>query len=227
MKIYIFLFFALIAPVCAQDFSIKNLDMPIYSQSGVLEQRLKSVSASGSILRPTLKSGVIEFYRAIGSAFVAGATLRFDGATYDHATEIVEGDGRIRFTSEQGDIEGVGFRYDIKTQILTLKSQVIAHFEDAEIVGQTAEAVVRKQSGNQGWTIEEALVFGGVVITDFKRGKLQVDRAESDKAKYLRKHGLIVLSSPVKAWRDGKKCEISGSEDIKIPISQKPASLSE
>lgn len=220
MTKHLFLLVSLVAFVHAQDLSIQHLDMPVYSQAGVLEQRLRSASASGSVLRPTLKLGVIEFYTAAGKIIDAGAKLTFDEATYNHDVETVEGDGLICFSSAQGDIAGVGFRYNIKTQLLTLKSQVIAHFQGAEIVGQTAEAFVQKQSEDHHWAIEEALISGGAVVTGFKHGKLQFDRAESETAKYLGKQGVVVMSSPVKAWKDGKKSEISGSGDITIPVTQ-------
>lgn len=205
--------------VHAREFSFENLNMPVFGEAGDVEQILTAERGFGQFDRPVLKGGVIEFYTSQGEIVGKGSKLIFDEAIFVRGEEVVKGSGLIRFQSPRGDLSGIGFTYDIEGKKLTLHSHVVAHFEGTEVVGQSAEAVIRKETPNEKWSIDEAVIMGDVVATGFPERSDKIDRVETDQAKYTRHDGILVLSSPIHFWINGERVE-ADADEFRINLSE-------
>ena len=221
------LLFGSLSPVPAAGLSIRDLKLPMFDAAGQPTRTLTAASAEGSLDRPVLKSGVIEFHAALGERVAPGSTLHFEDAIYDKAGGFVEGVGPVRFSSSEGDLSGVGFHYEVATGLLKLHRDVLlepkgAKFTGVKIRGKTADAQIAQDPVSHTWALGDTLIHGPVVATGVTIQKVRFDRAETEQVTYTAAKGIITFASPVSAWR-GEEKTVLGGELIQYQLDPAPA----
>jgi len=189
-----------------------KLTIPQLDAAGHMIRRLKAESATGPLKTPKLSMGVVEFFRPQETNPEKLATLRFNEAVYHSTEEIINGDCLINLDSPRGDLNGVGFNYQLITGKLVLKSSVVIDLPNAHVTGETAEAFFNQNTAIQDSFIQQATISGKVTVTGIKSDKYPFDRAETAKAVYTASDGLLRLSSPVICWRNGQQIQASANE---------------
>jgi hypothetical protein len=208
----------------AQSITLQDLNAPIHDEAGQLTRRLKAASASGPLEQPTLTTGCIEFYTE-GSPV---GTLVFDRAVYHRSDEIVSGEGRIEYRSDSGDaIAGTGFTYSVKTGLLQLRSDVVAHCFGTKITATSADSQITRPPSGQAWVLGDSELRGNVVIVNLANPKLPFDRAETDKVSYTGTTQIVTIAPPLRLSRNGENSRIVTGKfevDLSKPAQPPPPS---
>jgi len=203
----------------AQTIRLGGVNAPIYDEIGRLTQRLKAETASGPLDRPTLNSGTVQFYTEGRPA----GTLVFDQAIYQKSIDSVSGSGRIEYRSDTGgDIAGTGFDYSLKTGLLQLRSDVVAHYFGTKITAAAADSHLTRPHAGQPWLPGDSEMRGNVVVVNLDNPKIPFDRAESEKVSYSGTTQILTVTSPLDLWRGGEKTRLATEKfevDFKKAVS--------
>ncbi len=212
------------APGSAKELMIKDMTVPQFDAAGHMFRRLRAEAATGSHEEPKLTKGVVEFFPATG-AKEKTAALDFEEAVYHRATGIISGTGRIHLACPQGEISGVGFRYELSTGHLTLTSTVVMETSLARIEAGQGEAFHTQGAEGKEFSVTKAVLSGGVAATGIKNPKVPYERLESESGIYTAADGMVRLASPVVAWEKGQKT-IMQAADISFFVGQPKAPAS-
>ena len=202
----------------------KNLDLPLFDPWGRLVRRLKAASASApgrSIDVLVLKSGTVEFFDPDGAVPEKIGTLTFDDATYRKADEVIESDGPMLLQFANGTVAAVGFRYEILSGRLWLRSAVALNFPEAHITGREGEILLTQNKADRDFLVSSATIRGDVTITEFKLKELNADRLTTTHATYTGHDSMLRPAVPIGMWLKGAQIGDMGAEDFSIPIARK------
>jgi hypothetical protein len=183
----------------------KDFDLSLFNVSGQRTHRIRAATVSGlSLLK--LKDGVVEFF---GGEGIKMGTLRFADATFDQAANVIESDTPMQFESDQGTLSSVGFRHEMRTGRLFLKSAVTMKLPDAHIAGHEGEVFLTQDGPTRDLLIARAEIRRAVTVTEIKSEKAKFDRIETDWVLYTGSAGLLEIGIPATGWSDGvlKKIE--------------------
>jgi len=206
----------------AAELTINALDVPFFDPSGHLLRRLKAETATGSLQKPVLKNGRVEFFSSEPADRELLGTLTFAEARYDHKSSVVESDGPVHLTFPQGTMTAIGFRYDLPAGKLILKSAVVLDFPEAHVTGDEGEILLIEDKIDRRLLVSSATIRRNVVITEIKSNAFKIDRAETASAIYRGSDQQLSLASPVTGWRNGEKGEMFGEIAFKVG-RQKPS----
>ena len=220
-KPFVFLILFIGLPALAAELTMMDLTIPQFDVAGRMIRRLKADSATGSFEEPKLRDGVVEFFRPQDANPERLATLDFAEAIYHRLAGVIDGDNHIRVISPKGNLSGDGFQYQLTLGKLILRSTVVIELPTAHITGEKAEALISQSAADQDFTISQATVTGGVVVTGIKSEKFNFDRAETASAVYTASDGKLRLASPVVCWRASEKI-VAGATEITIDVGNRP-----
>jgi hypothetical protein len=207
--------------------SVKNLDLPLFDPSGRLVRRLMAASGSaprGSLKILVLKSGTVEFFGPDGAEPEKIGTLTFEDATYRKADEVIESDGPMLLRFTNGTLAAVGFRHDLLTGRLLLRSAVVLHSPEAHVTGREGEVFLTQNKADRDMLVSSATIRGEVTITEFSLKEIKADRLETTSATYTGSDSLLRPALPVLGWNKGIKAGEFGGEEFSIPIVRKSKS---
>jgi hypothetical protein len=200
--------------------TVKSISAPVYDDSGHLIRWLKAEGGSGSDQNSSLKRGSLEFFTPAGGA-VAVSRLDFDDAIFQRQRQQIAGDGHVIYRAPEGQIEGVGFRYEIPAAHLQLRSRVVLTTPNGSVSSQEGEAIMAQDKGKTVTGLVEARLKGSVLFTKAPGAKYDFDRAETASAVYTGADGILTLASPVTTWRGGEKSVLNAGE-IQIVLGKLP-----
>jgi hypothetical protein len=144
---------------------VTNFEIPLVDRSGNLTHRIHAASATG-LERPVLREGKIDFFgEAEAGERTKLATLTFDEATYDERAKLIESDSRMELLAPDGKISAVGFRYEILTRRLFLKSAVTMALPEASIAGGEAEILLVENPSTRELLVDRVEIRRDVVVT--------------------------------------------------------------
>jgi hypothetical protein len=200
--------------------AVNNLDLPLFDTSGRLVRRLVAASATGSLEVLVLKSGTVEFFGAEGAEPEPIGTLTFADATYRKAAGVIESDGPMQLRFANGTLAAVGFRHELLTGRLLLRSAVVLDFPEAHVTGREGEVLLTQNEADQATLVSSATIRGDVAITEFKAIKeISADRLETTSATYTGKDSILRPASPVTMWAKDKSAGKLGGE-ISVPVGR-------
>ncbi len=228
MRCVVAMAFVLGGSVWAVEATLKNMIVPEFDAAGRMIRRVKAETAIGGLGgKSQLKNGVIEFFEASGGGDEQVATLNFKDAAYDRAHQTVEGEGRVTLSSAKGDVAGEGFFYDIGRSRLLLKSAVTIDHNGVRVTGNSGEIILAQAPSAKEALIKEATLKGGITVSGKLDPKLEIEKAESERAVYTANDEIITLSSPIFIWRKGIKAPAeSDSITIYVGKGSRPAGKS-
>ena len=198
---------------------MKELRIPELDSSGRLIRRLTAASATGSFDLLKLVNGAVEFYPLQSLDALTLGTLDFDDALFHRSIGVINSGGRVHFISSQGELAGIGYRYELTQGRLVLNSSIVLNLPMAHITGNQAEANLVQPSSARDFIISDATISGGVIVTGINSEKYKFDRAETASATYTGNDDVLTLASPVTLWSKGQKSVIEAQE-IKINIER-------
>ena len=190
----------------AVEATLKNMVVPEFDAAGRMIRRFKAEAATGWLTeKAQLRNGVIEFFETSSGGDVQVATLCFKDAVYERAHQTLEGEGHVALSSTKGDMAGEGFFYDIGHSRLLLKSAVTIDHNGVHVTGNSGEVILAQAPSTKDALIKEATLKGGIVVSGKLDPKLDIEKAESERAVYTGNDEIITLSSPITIWRKGIK----------------------
>lgn len=206
------------------EFSVGNLDLPLFDASGRLVRRLTAASATGSLDVPVLKTGTVEFFGADGAEPGKIGTLSFADATYHKSAGVIESDGPMQLRFAKGTIAAVGFRYELLTGQLILRSAVVLDFPEAHTTGREGEVFLTQNKADRDMLVSSAVIRGDVTITEIKVSEIKADRVETTSASYTGSDETLRPASPLTTWTEGKKGQLSGEMKLRLGRHPQPGS---
>jgi hypothetical protein len=203
---------------------IKDVDIPLFdTSSGHPLHRLRVKSGIGSFNLMRINEGVVDFFGAEGTERVKIGTLNFKDASYDGRAGLIDSNAPMLFSSLQGTLSAVGFRYEIRTNRLFLKSAVTMKIPEANIAGREAEVLLSESQPTRDLLLSWVEVRGDVAITELKLENPKLDRIETQRAVYTGAESLLEVFAPVKFWSEGT--EGSGTGEYKYRLGKPLAPL--
>lgn len=203
---------------------ITNLDFPLFDASGRLVRRLTAVSATGSLDVLVLKSGAVEFLGPDGAESAQIGTLTFSEATYRKAAGVIESDGSMQLRFANGTLAAVGFRHELSTGRLFLRSTVVLDFPEAHVTGREGEILLTQAAPDRAMLVSSATISGDVAITGFKPvQEIPADRLETTSATYTGKDSILSPASSISMWAKGKSTgKLNGTINVPVGPASKP-----
>ena len=211
MRVFI-LFILVTSVVCASENAISatGLRASSFGDDGRLSRVFTAQSASGPFASPVVRAGKVEFYGKEAPNGVVAA-LEWEEAKYLKSEEVITGDGSIHLTTEDGIVSGKGFRCELDTERLELRSSVSYKTNAFRMTGEQAKIEFETKRGKRTDVIRHIAVVGNIVIEQTATAKAPFDRAESTFARYSADESKVFLKAPISAWRKGQRSVIDAA----------------
>jgi len=176
--------------------SATGLRASSFGEDGRLTRLFTAQSASGPFASPVVLAGRVEFYGKEAPNGVVAA-LEWEEAKYLKSEEVITGDRSIQLTTEDGIVSGQGFRCELDTERLDLRSKVVYKTTAFRMTGDQAKIEFETKRSKKADVIRQIAVMGNIVIEQIATAKAPFDRAESTFARYSADESKVFLKAPI------------------------------
>lgn len=210
LRLPLLLLFAVTGFAAELNFTSHDVSTPVYDAAGHLVRRLTAATAKGPVTKPEMEGGQIDFFD-IKAPTEPRASLAFDHAVYDKATETIHGEDALKLTdpARQEVLSGKGHECEIAQGRLLLRAAVTWDSPLVRLTGDRAEVRFDPKAPKQEALIRTATVTGDVILDRKPTPDHPFERAATTEARYDAAVGKIYLKSPITIWKNGEKAEWS------------------